>query len=303
MKKTAAQKAAAAGGNDMLCTIRNEALRAQIDTLGAQLMCLTGKTEYLWQGDAKYWKDRSITIFPYVARLTDGKYTYRGKMYHLPIHGFAPEAEFAVTDRTENAVTLCIGKTPEFFAQFPFDFRYAITYRLESNTLRVEISVQNRGDDTMHFALGGHPGINVPLEDGLSFEDYVLDFGKDELSRVEFSPDCFVTGELTAFSLPEGKLPLRHDLFDDDAIVLKNVPASVTLRSEKGARGVTLTAPDFPVFGFWHMPKTDAPYVCLEPWSSLPSRKGVVEDLQTQPDLIALPAGETYRTAWSLTCF
>ena len=38
MKKTAAQKAAAAGGNDMLCTIRNEALRAQIDTLGAQLM-------------------------------------------------------------------------------------------------------------------------------------------------------------------------------------------------------------------------------------------------------------------------
>lgn len=287
----------------MLCTIKNEALQAQIDTLGAQLMRLTGKTEYLWQGDPKYWKDRSITIFPYVARLTDGKYTYQGKTYHLPIHGFAPEAEFTVASQTENAVTLSIEKTPEFYAQFPFDFRYEITYRLENNTLRVEISVQNRGENTMHFALGGHPGINVPLEKGLSFEDYALYFGKTELSRVEFSPDCFVTGNETAFSLPDGKLSLRHELFDDDAIVLKNVPASVTLKSEKGSRGVTLTAPDFPIFGFWHMPKTDAPYVCLEPWSSLPSRKGVVEDLETQPDLIALPAGGVYITAWSLTCF
>ena len=287
----------------MLCTIKNDVLQAQVDTLGAQLMNLTGETEYLWQGDPKYWKDRSITIFPYVARLTDGKYTYQGKTYHLPIHGFAPEAEFTVARQTENAVTLSIEKTPEFYVQFPFDFRYEITYRLENNTLRVEISVQNRGKNTMHFALGGHPGINVPLEKGLSFEDYALYFGKTELSRVEFSPDCFVTGEETAFLLENGALPLRHDLFDNDAIVLKNVPASVTLKSEKGSRGVTLTAPDFPIFGFWHMPKTDAPYVCLEPWSSLPSRKGVVEDLETQPGLIALPASRVYITTWSLTCF
>ena len=287
----------------MRCTIRNEALEAQIDTRGAQLMSLAGEIEYLWQGDPKYWKDRSITIFPYVARLTDGKYTYRGKTYQLPIHGFAPGAEFAVVRKSQDAVTLAIERTPEFYAQFPFDFRYEITYRLEKSALHVELSVQNRGKETMHFALGGHPGINVPLEDGLSFEDYELCFGETKLSRVEFSSDCFVTGEETPFSLPDGKLPLRHELFDDDAIVLKNVPASVTLKSEKGTRGVTLTAPDFPVFGFWHMPKTDAPYVCLEPWSSLPSRKGVVEDLETQPDLIALPAGTQYRTEWALTCF
>ena len=57
------------------------------------------------------------------------------------------------------------------------------------------------------------------------------------------------------------------------------------------------------MLGFWHMPKTDAPYVCLEPWSSLPSRQDVVEDLETQPDLISLPAGEVWTTTWSLRCF
>lgn len=96
---------------------------------------------------------------------------------------------------------------------------------------------------------------------------------------------------------------MRHELFDDDAIVLKGVPGQVTLSSPKGRRGVTLLAPDLPVYGFWHAPKTDAPYVCLEPWSSLPSRQDVVEDLEQQKDLIAVPAGETYRTTWSLHCF
>ena len=121
--------------------------------------------------------------------------------------------------------------------------------------------------------------------------------------RVEFTPECFITGNADPFPLENGKLPLRHDLFDQDAIVLKGVPGEVTLRSAKGERGVTLTAPDLKVLGFWHMPKTDAPYVCLEPWSSLPSRQDVVEDLETQPDLISLPAGETWSTTWSLHCF
>jgi galactose mutarotase-like enzyme len=48
------------------------------------------------------------------------------------------------------------------------------------------------------------------------------------------------------------------------------------------------------------MPGTDAPYICLEPWSSLPAHQDVIEDLQTQEDLISLEAGKTYRTTWSL---
>ena len=74
------------------------------------------------------------------------------------------------------------------------------------------------------------------------------------------------------------------------------------LASDKGNRAVTLIAPDLPVYGFWHMPRTDAPYICLEPWSSLPSRQDVVEDLETQEDLICLEAGKAYLTTWSLLC-
>lgn len=289
----------------MIHTIRSGSLQASISATGAQLMSLLGANgiQYLWQGDPKYWSDRAINIFPYVARLTKGCYTYRGQTYHMPIHGFAPTAEFTVTEESESSVTFTLESCPEFYEQYPFWFRYSIGYRIREDVLHVELRAENRDSKTMYFGLGGHPGINVPLEKGLAFEDYFLEFPPCQPRRVEFTPECFITGRELPFPLDDGKLPLRHDMFDEDAIVLKGVPGQVTLRSHKGKHGVSLMAPDQPVYGFWHMPGTDAPYICLEPWSSLPSHQDVIEDLEKQEDLIALPAGQEYRTTWSVHCF
>ncbi len=289
----------------MIYSIQNKALAAQVSTLGAQLMSLRGadSTQYLWQGDPKYWPDRSLTIFPYVARLTEGRYLYKGRLYHMPIHGFGPTSEFTVLEHSAASLTLCLDSSPETYGMYPFLFRFTIRYALEGSTLSVESRVENRGEKPMYFGLGGHPGINVPLEQGLSFEDYRLEFPPCAPRRVEFTPACFITGKETPFPLQNNVLPLSHDLFDEDAIVLKGVPGRVTLRSAKGSHGVTLNAPDFPIFGFWHMPKTDAPYVCLEPWTSLPSRQDVVEDLEKQPDLIRLEPKNVYKTTWSLETF
>ena len=57
-------------------TIQNEFLTVTAAEKGAQLQSILGRdgTEYLWQGDAKYWSDRALNIFPYVARLTEGSY-------------------------------------------------------------------------------------------------------------------------------------------------------------------------------------------------------------------------------------
>lgn len=289
----------------MIHQIQNQFLQVRISTSGAELQSILGSngTEYLWQGDPAYWEDRGPNIFPYVARLTEGRYTYQGKTYHLPIHGFAPTAEYSVTEVSDESVTFCLESTPDYLEMYPFEFRFLIRYRLDADTLHVDLVVENKDSKTMYFGLGGHPGIHAPLEEGLSFEDYHLEFPPCEPRRVEFTPACFVTGNEPPFPLENSKLPLRHDLFDEDAIVLKGIPGRVTLRSSAGQRGVTLTAPDLPILGFWHMPRTDAPYICLEPWSSLPSRQDIVEDLEKQEDLISLPAGAVYKTTWSLRCF
>lgn len=285
--------------------IENKFLKVVVSERGAELQSICGKdgTEYLWQGDKAYWGDRAPTLFPYVARLTDQTYYYENRPYKMAIHGFAPQAVFQPVVTERDRLCLCLTESQETLAQYPFRFRFLVEFALKENSLQVTYRVENRGDKTMYFGLGGHPGFRVPLEDGKDFEDYYLEFAETcRPDRVDFSEDCFVTGGETPYPLEEDRiLRLRHDLFDDDAIVLKRTAKKVTLGCGDGGRSVTMSFPDLPILGIWHMPHTDAPYVCLEPWLSLPSRKGEIAHLERQEDLAALEAGKTYETTWSVT--
>lgn len=286
----------------MIYTIENEALKVQISDRGAEMMSIQTKdgTEYLWQGDEKYWGDRALNLFPYIARLTEGKYTLDGQTYHMDIHGFIKTSVLVPEEQKADRITLKLTQNEETLAQYPFDFIYRIRYELDGNRLGIVFSVTNSNDRTMYFGIGGHPGFFVPLEKGLSFEDYYLQFDEEKTPvRVGISPTCFVDGNDKEYPLAEGgRICLAHSLFDDDAIVLREMSKAVTIQSDKGTKAVRVEYPQMNYLGIWHMPHTDAPYVCIEPWSALPSRQDVVEDLSTQPGLVHLPAGQTYENRW-----
>lgn len=53
--------------------------------------------------------------------------------------------------------------------------------------------------------------------------------------------------------------------------------------------------------GFWHKPRTTAPYVCIEPWYSLPADDGIVDDLATKQLMIRLEPGRTYENSFTIT--
>ena len=186
--------------------------------------------------------------------------------------------------------------------QYPFSFRLGIRYRLRGEAVEIACTVENTGDAVMPFALGGHPGFRVPLEAGERFEDYRLEFSQTcQPDRVGFTPAVYLSGRDDAYPLEEGRyLPLRHDLFDQDAVILKNMARQVTLRSRVTGKGVEVTYPDMPYLGIWHWPKTDAPYVCIEPWTSLPSRQDVVEEFTCKSDLIHLAPGKVYENTWTI---
>ena len=69
---------------------------------------------------------------------------------------------------------------------------------------------------------------------------------------------------------------------------------------EKGKKEIRV-AFEWDNLGIWHWPHAEVNYVCIEPWSSLPSRKNIVEDLETQPGLLSLDAGKVYETVWSVS--
>lgn len=291
----------------MLQTIHNDAMTVTIDELGAQLMSITAAdgTEYLWNGDPAYWTGRAPNLFPYVGRLTNDSYTYGGKTYQMTRHGFAKRTAFTTADQGAANLTLRMTDTPESRESYPFAFQFDVSYVLEGSALVIVYAVENRGRETMYFGLGGHPGFRVPLEAGKSFEDYRLTFAHpSQPCRVLLSDAYMLSGHDAPYPLEDGTvLPLRHDLFDQDAVILKNFERTMTLSAGEGTRGLTLSCPRMRYLGIWHMPKTDAPYVCLEPWASLPSRQDVVEDLAQQNDLISLESGQRYENRWTITIF
>ena len=286
----------------MLHTICNQRLSVTVSEQGAELQSVLGAdgTEYLWQGDPQYWPDRAINIFPYVARLVEGSYFMDGEKHRMSIHGIAPYRRFSLTAHSDTEMVFSLESDEASYAEYPRNFRFSIGYALREDTLEVTYRVENRDDKTMYFGLGGHPGFHVPLDEGRDFSDYRIRFGEAcNPYRVTFSEDCFVSGT-SPYPLEQGtQISLRHDLFDQDAIVLGDVPHTVTLDAE-GGHGVTVRYPGMNYLGLWHMPKTDAPYVCIEPWCSLPSRQGAVAVFEEQADLIRLPAGETYRNVWTI---
>ena len=276
----------------MIYTIKNDKIEVSVEDLGAQMRSIKdaeGK-EYLWQGDEKYWKECAPNLFPYIARLTQGKYILKGKTYDMTTHGFLKRTVLKLKEKTQTKMVFSLTDSEETYKQYPYHFELKVKYELLKNELKVSYSVSNKDKKVMYFGIGGHPGFQVPIEKELSFDDYFIEFANGtDMKRVGMSEDCFVTGKDEAFTLDDKqRLHLHHDMFDDDAIILKDVPSKMTLASEKGNARIEMETNNLGYLGIWHRPRTDAPYVCIEPWNSLPSRKDIIEDLEKQDNLVSL---------------
>lgn len=282
--------------------ISNEHLAVTVAERGAEIQSIRAAdgTEFFWSGDKAIWPKHGPNLFPYLANLTEGKYTLAGKTYEMGLHGFVPYSELAVESREDSRITFRLSANEETMKCYPFSFIYRVAYTLEQCRLLVTYSVENTGDQPMYFGIGGHPGFHLPIEPCLAFEDYRLTFDTPgRTARVTFSERGGVTGE-TDYPLPDGQLPLSHRLFDNGAIVLRDAGHRVRISSEKGSKAVTVSFPQMPYVGLWHTAKAQVPFLCVEPWSSLPSRDGVIEDLSKQGNLVSLDAGKLYRNTWSM---
>jgi len=290
----------------MIFVLENDALKVSVDSMGCEIVSIVGKkdgNEYLWGGNAEFWAQHAPTMFPICGRLQDGKYTYRGKTYEMNLHGFARHAEFTIAEKTATSVTMTLTDNEAIYATYPFHFAFTITHTLDGDTIHTKYDVKNNSDVPMPFAVGGHPGYNLPLGGVGTFEDCYIEFDSVAPARkLVMTERCLMTEETVPFELEDGtKLNLKHSLFDNDAIFLINMAKSVTLKSKVSDKFVAMKYDDMGYLGLWHKPLTEAPYMCIEPWTSCPAYDGKVDDLETKRDLAHLPAGESAQLGYSIT--
>ena len=289
----------------MIYTLKNSEMEVQVSSKGGELVSLrdADQTEYIWIGDARYWKRHAPQLFPCIGRLTNNQYRMDGALHEMGQHGFLRDYELTKVEESDVSLHLQLQSDASTRQLYDRDWTVDIFYSLCGKTLSVKFQVRNRDVRTMRFGYGIHPGFNVPLNPALCFEDYRLDFHEVSTPKqMELTEHYTISGGMHDYALEEGRyLPLQHSLFDHDAIILKDMPHTVTLGSQKDEKKVTVTFPDMPYLGIWHAPETDAPFVCIEPWSSLPSTDGVIDEFETKPDFITVEPEETYTNSWSIS--
>lgn len=281
----------------MYYTIKNDKITVQISSLGAELMSIVKDgVEYVWQGDPTYWRGRACNLFPVCGRMIDGKYTYKGEIYEMIIHGFSRLNECEVYEQSEDRIVFTLEDNEETYKSYPFKFKFFAEFALNGDTLTVKYTATNTDNKVMYATFGGHPGFNVPLDNG-SFEDYYLEFSE----KCEPREIIFSDGSTVPFPIRDNQfIDLKHSLFDNDSIFMVNAADAMTLKSKISERSVTISYPGAKYMGIWHTPKSDAPFVCLEPWWGSPARAGGYADLETMQDLYAFQPGDTKSVAYDI---
>lgn len=252
--------------------MNSKAAIAEVDTLGAELKSFTDMigTQYLWQGDPSYWHGQAPILFPMVGRLREDKALIGGREYSMKRHGIARNLEFRPMTHDSNSVILSLTADEETKKSYPFDFSLMVAYRLEDCTLTTEFTVMNMGNEPMPFAIGGHPAFNCPVLDGEKFESYSLVFEKPETiscPKLDLETGLIDNNDRVPVLNGEAVLPLKHSLFDEDALIFEGLQSQkVQLVSRGSGRGVEMDFSGFPYLGVWSA-LGNAPFVALEPWT------------------------------------
>lgn len=285
----------------MIVQLKNDYLTVAISDRGAEMQSVRGAdgTEYLWQGDKTYWEDRAPVLFPFCGRFWEGKCTDAGIPCDPGMHGFLRHMTTEVTKKSDEAITFCARDNAETRKKYPYPFEVRLTYRLQGRTLTLNAEIVNRGERVLPFALGLHPGFNLPFAGG-TMADYAVRFvgANGTIQRVKFdAEECFPIGGSRDFALRDGEYFDPTDaFFAAGSGFFCGIPHKVALEKRGTDRRITMEFPEFRYFGLWKAP--GGQFLCMEPWTSMPATHGENTELTEKPDLLRLAAGES-RT---LTC-
>ncbi len=285
--------------------LENEHLRASFTTKGAELQNITGVhsgTEFLWNGDSRYWGKFSPILFPIVGALKDNAYEFDGVTYELPRHGFARDMNFECQQIDENELLFTLKHTNETLKVYPFEFHLGVRYKLFGASLCCTYEVSNPAEKELLFTIGGHPAFAAPLNKQGVYTDYYLQFNNDDKLTFYHIADNLISDQTTTIKLDNKKLHLQHELFYDDALVFKDLKSdSISLMNSKNYNGLNFKFKDFPYFGIWAA--KDADFVCLEPWCGIADSINHNGNLKDKEGMITLAPKADWKRTWQITCF
>ena len=286
--------------------LENKDIIIEINPFGAELYSIQTKDdnhEWLWQGDKRYFAQRSPILFPVVGLLKDGVYSYNGKTYEMPLHGFAAKKAFYVIKQEKDQVTFGLVDDIDTHKIYPFKFRLEVSYTISGSSVEVQYQVHNLSSKTMLFSIGAHPAFNVPFSSGEEYSDYYLEFTQKETLRRRLFENRLFTGERKTIVEDNTILPLNHDLFFvDKAVVLDDLKSeTLWIRHKTNPHSIRFDFSGFPYMGLWSTPGEHAPFLCIEPWYGIGADKDDSMPLKDKEGIVELDEHSKFQSKYKIS--
>lgn len=268
--------------------------------LGAELISFfdkKNKIEHIWQANPAFWSWHAPTLFPVVGRSLNDTITIDGQSYKMERHGFARKSEFKLVEQFTDMLHFTLSNNEKTLAIYPYQFVFHIFYELKENYLIQTFEVENKGNSTMYFQLGGHPAFRVPFIEGEGYGDYYLEFEKDTvLDRENINEEGFFDTSISNVINGTNKLKLEVNTFNKDAIIVKDLNSrKVTIRASSNPHWLSVEFPAFNYLGIWA--KTGAPFVCIEPWLGCADTAGKPVAFRDKEGILSLAAYDKFQAS------
>jgi galactose mutarotase-like enzyme len=285
-------------------TITNTFFNVSVLSKGAEISCISSvKTgeEYMWDADPEIWGSHSPVLFPAIGSFKDNKCIINGVTYAMPKHGFIRNNQnLLLIEKTKTKLKFQLNYSKETLRMYPFKFRFFISFELIKNKLVVSHKVENCDKKEIFFSLGAHPAFKCPLYKEETYNDYYLEFEKEEnASSIVLSKNGLITDHTTQILEETNILPLHNALFKNDALIFKTLNSrKVHLKSKKSDYCLTIDYHDFPTLALWAKP--NAPFICIEPWIGTADHENSDGHFLTKDGLITLSKGGLFTADYSI---
>lgn len=284
--------------------IENDHLIVTVADQGAELVSVfdkQAKSERLWNADPAVWNRHAPILFPFVGKLTDGKYRLGGREYSMKTqHGFARDMDFACIGETGNRVSHRLAATEETRRIYPYDFSLTVSHSLHPGRpgiLEIRWEIENLEDHRMFYAIGGHPGFLPP--EGTEKESCCVFFpGKQELTYFSANNAGYAIPEIHhRLVLDRGFAPWQEDIPDTWIFENQDVD-TVGLSGPDRKPFVLVHCAEFPTLAVWASPK--GPFICLEPWFGRTDDEGFSGTLEEKAGMQILEGRGKKLISWSI---
>lgn len=278
--------------------LKNDKVELKISEWGAELVSLIANNQqYMHDADPKYWGRVSPVLFPIVCKLKDDAYLNENQQVKMSQHGFLRDRKFRKIEQTDHKIVFQYDWNQATDSQlYNFNFSFQLSYQLVDNQIQVKyLVINNEPEKIINFAIGAHPAFKVKSVDEVS-----LEFPNQTVNSYQFKAGLVDSVE----KIQLNTVNLTQELMDRGTLCYSDFTNSELIMMKNNQHYLKFTFPAMKYMAIWSPENKNAPFVCIEPWTSIAdSFEQDVQSLELKKDMVSLAPKLTYETGFGIDIY